>query len=219
MDSNIEEYVRPDREMFQEAEEEISAFEEKFNLEKVEEAEGEAKEKKRVYWKDIIAKEEEKVERAAEEREAERLKFGKQEDDGDVKEISSINPIADFNKMIKDRKVDRVGEAISQMQKMIDRQVITSLKGDQFPKALECLKELRKACVEEDEAPSFNRFAEQLKKRHGKGDGNFFHRMVAGQITLITKHESKLSSAVEQAEANDFLDVEIGKQMIEGKVK
>ena len=32
MDSNIEEYVRPDREMFQEAEEEISAFDEKFNL-------------------------------------------------------------------------------------------------------------------------------------------------------------------------------------------
>ena len=98
-----------------------------------------------------------------------------------MKEISSINPISDFSKMIKDRKVDRVGEAISQMQKMIDRFVINSLKGDLFDKALECMKELRKACVEEDEAPSFNRFAEQVKKRHGKGDDpttNFFFRMV-----------------------------------------
>ena len=62
--------------------------------------------------------------------------------------------------MIKDRKVDRVGEAISQMQKMIERFIINSLKGDLFDKALDCIKELRKACVEEDEAPSFNRFAE-----------------------------------------------------------
>ena len=77
MNQNIEEYVRPDREMFQEAEEEIAEFDSKFELEKVEEVEGEAKEKKRVYWKDIIAKEEQKVERMAEEAEAERLKFGK----------------------------------------------------------------------------------------------------------------------------------------------
>lgn len=160
MNQNIEEYVRPDREMFQEAEEEISAFDARFELEKVEEVVGEAKEKKRVYWKDIIAKEEEKVERMAEEAEAERLKFGKPDGEGDVKEISSVNPISDFNKMIKDRKVDRVGEAISQMQKMIERFIINSLKGDLFDKALDCIKELRKACVEEDEAPSFNRFAE-----------------------------------------------------------
>jgi len=33
--------------------------------------------------------------------------------DEEVKEISSVNPIEDFNKMISDRKVDRVGEAIS----------------------------------------------------------------------------------------------------------
>ena len=93
MNQNIEEYVRPDREMFQEAEEEISAFDARFELEKVEEVEGEAREKKRVYWKDIIAKEEEKVEKMAEEAEAERLKFGKPDGEGDVKEISSVNPI------------------------------------------------------------------------------------------------------------------------------
>ena len=51
----------------------------------------------------------------------ERVKLGKDDDDKDVvKEISSVNPIADFNTMINDRKVDRVGEAISQMQKIID---------------------------------------------------------------------------------------------------
>jgi hypothetical protein len=33
--------------------------------------------------------------------------------DDEVKEISSVNPIDDFKKMVSDRKVDRVGDAIS----------------------------------------------------------------------------------------------------------
>jgi len=60
--------------------------------------------------------------------------------DEEVKEISSVNPIEDFNKMISDRKVDRVGEAISQLQNMIERFVKNSLKGDLYNKAIECLK-------------------------------------------------------------------------------
>jgi len=70
--------------------------------------------------------------------------------------------------MIKDRKTDRVGEAISQMCTMIERFVNTSLKGDLFDKAIECLKELRDACVTEDEAPSFNRYMERLKSLFSK---------------------------------------------------
>jgi hypothetical protein len=37
-------------------------------------------------------------------------------DEENIKEISSVNPIAYFKKMVSDRKVDRVGEAIGQMQ-------------------------------------------------------------------------------------------------------
>lgn len=65
--------------------------------------------KRRVYWKDLIAQEEQK----AEQRQAEKLKLGDGKPDDDVvKEISSVNPIADFTKMINDRKTDRVGDAI-----------------------------------------------------------------------------------------------------------
>ena len=72
----------------------------------------ENKEKRRVYWKDLIAQEEQK----AEQRQAEKLKLGGDRPDDDVvKEISSVNPIADFTKMINDRKTDRVGDAIQQM--------------------------------------------------------------------------------------------------------
>ena len=45
-------YVRPDRELFQQAQEEVSAFEEAFTL--VANNEEENKKRKRVYWRDII---------------------------------------------------------------------------------------------------------------------------------------------------------------------
>ena len=110
--------------------------------------------------------------------------------------------------MIKDRKVDRVNDAINQMQKMIERFISTALKGDLFGKAIDCLKELRRACIAEDEAPSFNRFAYRLRNNFSKGDeqSNFFLKVIAEGITLITKHESQLSSLVEQQEANEFLE-------------
>ena len=149
------------------------------------------------------------MEKKVEEEQAERLKMGQNEDDDKAKkEISSVNPITDFKAMINDRKVDRVGDAITQMQKMIERFISTALKGDLFGKAIDCLKELRRACMAEDEAPSFNRFAYRIRNNFSKGDeqSNFFLRVIAEGITLITKHESKLSSLVEQQEANEFLE-------------
>ena len=94
--------------------------------------------------------------------------------------------------MINDRNVDRVQDAISQMQKMIERFINTSLKGDLFGKAIDCLREMRKACKDEDEAPAFNRFAYRIRNQYSKGDeqNNFFMKVVESGITLITKHES-----------------------------
>ena len=106
-----------------------------------------------------------------EEEQAERLKMGQNDDDDKAKkEISSVNPITDFQAMINDRKVDRVSDAINQMQKMIERFISTALKGDLFGKAIDCLKELRRACIAEDEAPSFNRFAYRIRNNFSKGD-------------------------------------------------
>lgn len=52
--------------------------------------------------------------------------------DKEVKEISSVNPIKDFHTMVGDRNVDRVSEAIRQMQGLIERFVKNSLKGDLY---------------------------------------------------------------------------------------
>lgn len=114
LNRTIEEYVKPDRQMFMEAGKEIAEFDEHFELEHVEEVEGQAKEKKRIYWKDLIAREEAKLEKRVEEEQAERLKMGKGEDEDKAKkEISSVNPVGDFKAMVQDRKVDRVGDAIN----------------------------------------------------------------------------------------------------------
>lgn len=64
-----------------------------------------------------------------------------------MKEISSVHPIEDFKKMVSDRKVDRVGDAIDQMKSMIDRFVNNSLAGDLYQKAIECLIALRESCI------------------------------------------------------------------------
>ena len=182
--------------MFELASQEIEEFHKNFDLQLVNPEELQGKEKRRIYWKDLIAQEEQK----AEQRQAEKLKLGGERPDDDVvKEISSVNPIADFTKMINDRKTDRVGDAIAQMQKLIERFVTHSLKGDLFDKALECMKTLREACVKEDEAPSFNKFAERIKALALRtSNESFFGMMAEAKLTLITKHESSISSIVEQ---------------------
>ena len=61
--------------------------------------------------------------------------------------------------MITDRKEDLVQPAIEQMEKMIKRFIESSMGGDLFDKALQCLQALREGCAKEDEAESFNTLA------------------------------------------------------------
>jgi ATP-dependent DNA helicase 2 subunit 2 len=134
--------------LFEEARPEISAFESAFPLQYNNEEEN--KKRQRVYWRDIIQREEVKTKEEAKQVEEEqriaRLKVEQKgdggfefKDDDVVKEISSVNPIQDFKKMVSDRKVDRVSEAITQMQTMVERFIKNSLKGDLFSKAIECI--------------------------------------------------------------------------------
>ena len=108
LNNNIREYVRPDEGMFREAEQEIGEFERNFDLDVKEDEEVGMAEKKRVYWKDLIKREEDRLVKMQEEAEAEKLKFGDKDGDDDkkVKEIGSVNPIADFRNIVKDKKVE-----------------------------------------------------------------------------------------------------------------
>ena len=114
--------------------------------------------------------------------------------------------------MINDRKVDRVGDAINQMQKIIERYITNSLKGDLFEKALECFNELRTACIREDEAENFNAFAAHVKQQFDRGNRkeSFFQRIRDSGTSLITKAET-FSSTMDKNDADDFIRVEKSK--------
>lgn len=106
--------------------------------------------------------------------------------------------------MISDRKVDRVNDAITQMQNMIERFVKNSLDGDLYSKAIDCLKALREACIKEDEGGNFNKFMDRVKKQFQHGShSQFFQDVIDNQISLITKEESAISSMVTQKEAKE----------------
>ena len=200
----------------------MSAFEEAFKIEY--NVDDENKKRQRVYWRDIIQREEAKNKEEAkgieEEERIAKLKgenkdpFAK--DDQEVKEISSVNPIGDFEKMTGDRKVDRLDEALPQMMNMIERFVKNSLKGDLYGKAIECIASMRKVCVRDDEAGKYNDFMRRVKRVFSRGSNKEFFTMLqqaaldGALVSLITQKESAISSNVTQEEAAKFLQNEDG---------
>ena len=108
-----------------------------------------------------------------------------------------MNPIEDFKQMINDRKTDRVQDALRQMQAIIERYVRCSLNGDLYQKAFDCLIQMREACINEDEAPIFNKFMDKVKDLFAIGPHmDFFGMLAKNKFTLITNEESEISSAV-----------------------
>ena len=159
---------------------------------------------------EVQVQEEEKV--PFTEEEAARFKDGKDEPDDSIKQIGSVNPIEDFKKMINDRKIDRVQDALRQMQSIIERYVRCSLNGDLYEKAFDCLKSMRQACISEDEAPIFNKFMDKVKDLFSIGPHqDFFGMMVRSKFSLITNVDSEISSAVTEEEAREFLKVNTDK--------
>ena len=111
--------------------------------------------------------------------------------------------------MINDRTRDRVSEAITQLQVLIERFVKNSLRGDLYDKAIECMRAMREACVREDEGQRWNEFLrDKVKRVFATGSYKGFYEMVkqahkSGQrLTLITHKESQTSSDITEEEAN-----------------
>lgn len=105
-------------------------------------------------------------------------KFNFLDEEETTRNISPVNPIEDFKKMMTDRTIDLVEDAIRQMSAMIKRFINDSLKGNFYDKALECLKALRKGCIDEDESDSFNEFLHDIREKCKEGKHQEFWRMV-----------------------------------------
>ena len=123
---------------------------------------------------------------------------GKDEDH--VKDISMIHPVSDFNEMRKNKKVDLAETAIRKMAAIVDRLVQESIRGSYHEKALECLEELRRGAVEEDEPALFNEILRGMRDRYSSGQhAGFWRSIVRRGITLISRTENSTSLVSEEA--------------------
>lgn len=91
------------------------------------------------------------------------------EEDRIIRNISPINPIDDFKAMITNKKVDLVEDAIRQMKKLVLRYVAESIQGSFYKMAIECLREMRKGCISEDETDAYNVFMYELREKFSQG--------------------------------------------------
>jgi ATP-dependent DNA helicase 2 subunit 2 len=217
LNQTIEEQARPEQEYLQRAEHQVEELESAFELE--ENKEETRKRQRRIRLRDIVLTnadhgEEQKVaeevviaepvqqipEMTTDEKQR-KFDFNNEEK---VDKITSVNPVRDFEKMITDREVDRVDDALKQMREMILEFVRNSTQGDMYEKAIDCLKAMRKASADNDEADQFNAFLADLKKRFSMGIHKDYYEAIRQQrIGLITKEES-FKSKITQVEANEF---------------
>ncbi|KAG0448478.1 hypothetical protein HPP92_027818 [Vanilla planifolia] len=122
-----------------------------------------------------------------------------------VEKIGDSTPIEDFNEMLARRDSTKwVGKAIKEMKDYIYGLLENSYKGDNHPKAVECLIALREGCVLEQEPKKFNEFLNYLHDNSKTLDLlNFFGMLSSKNVTLITKDEAA-DSDVNFEEARSF---------------
>lgn len=150
LNQTIEEQARPEQEQLQRAERQVDELESAFELE--ENKEETRRRQKRIRLRDIVLtnadhgeeqKQAEEVttaepvqqipEMTADEKQR-KFDFNNEEK---VDKITSVNPVRDFEKMITDREVDRVDDALKQMRDMILEFIRNSTQGDMYEKALD----------------------------------------------------------------------------------
>lgn len=126
----------------------------------------------------------------------------------EVTEVGTVTPVEDYLSLVNRKDVDKFDDASKQMQKRIEQIVMDSFGAQFYPKALDCLKTLRKQCIKKMEPRLFNAYMRQFKdKLITKGRRDFWDEIVAEKLTLITKIESEDSD----------VSVEEGKKFTEDK--
>ncbi|KAJ3300854.1 X-ray repair cross-complementing protein 5 [Blyttiomyces sp. JEL0837] len=139
-----------------------------------------------------------------------------------IDNVSSANPVADFQAMIRRRDVDLVETAIDQMIKIITDLVRQSFGSQFYPKALSALKALRKGCMEQSESNKYNRWLMEFKNEllgvgdggasQGNGTGGFpafwdLMKEERGDVGLISSDEAG-ESEVSKVQGEKFFEEE-----------
>ncbi len=92
------------------------------------------------------------------------------------------------------------------MTEIILKFINESFKGSYYIRAIDCIKILRDACTDEDEAQFFNKFLEGLKGTFAVEQFMYFWNLVIdNRVSLISKRENKTSDVTEE-EAKVFFE-------------
>lgn len=93
--------------------------------------------------------------------------------------------------MINYKYEDLTGNAMEQMKNIIIKFILESFKGSYYVKAIECIKALRDACIEENEVSFFNDFLQELKLDFPKEKFmEIWKLIIENKITLISIKEN-----------------------------
>lgn len=186
IDPIINEYIHPENKLYKAYAKDIEEFKSKFVLKEVD---GKKAEGQKVFWRKLLEEQKTKQEATStidqsetrseinleemvqQQKFLKHKKFNLDDDEEEriVRNISPINAIEDFQAMITNKKVDLVDDAVKQMQKLILRYVNESIQGSFYKMAIDCLKELRKGCISEDEAQIFNVFLYEIREKFSQG--------------------------------------------------
>eukprot|EP00753_Platysulcus_tardus_P006560 PLAT143.8.p2 GENE.PLAT143.8~~PLAT143.8.p2 ORF type:complete len:320 (-),score=154.07 PLAT143.8:1198-2028(-) len=121
-----------------------------------------------------------------------------------VRAVGPVNPVQDFNAMLKNREEDLVETAVQGMIVQIKRQIEEG-GSMYYGKALTCLQELRNGCNLNYEAASFNTYLSSAKAAYETGTHAAFWALVVDRgITLISTDENDGSEVSPEAAA-EFL--------------
>ena len=195
IDPIINDYIHPENKLYKAYAKDIEEFKSKFNLKEVE---SKKSDNQKVFWRKLLEEQKVKQEVAstidasdtrsevnfedlmAAQKALKHKKFNLEDDEERVvRNISPINPIEDFRAMITNKKFDMVEDAVTQMKNLILRYVNESLQGSFYKMAVDCLRELRKGCISEDEVDNYNNFMLELREKFSQGKQmNFWKEVI-----------------------------------------
>lgn len=139
-----------------------------------------------------------------------------------VDEVGTVNPVADFRAMCARRDVDKVVDALLQIERVARKLIDESVGGHLYDKALECLAAMREVCIQQSETDHWNGVIATFRANfQGQLRHDFWMKIKGARLTLIHEEESP-DSDVTRAEAEEFLkevqpaqDVSVSHQMMD----
>jgi len=199
LDESIGEYIRPDKNLF-EGNKYVTFLPKAFEIKEKEKKEDK---KKRVFWREIINTEISENTGISEKKLEEKLEAHKEEA---KKSISTTSPIEDFTEMLNYKYKDLTVDALEQMKEIIIKFIVESFKGSYYTRALDCIKVLRDACLDEDEIDIFNIFLNKLRINFPKEKFmDFWKLFIDNRIMMISSKEN-VKSSISEEESRSWLD-------------